>query len=653
MRFSAASLNLIEARASTLSERFQGRFVPKEGGAELASRRLERVKYLVAKDEPQTVATALAALGAGEISDAVLLIALGIVERNSTESPSPWTHDLNQIVEALARSFALSNRRQVPVLGARKHGSSVPYEHLYLPIAEFAWAQVASEYPVASQRLGIRARFGLQNSLVRRLSSILSSVLHPAFLAHQSLAASAMMRHFFAAQIISKPDENRAKQYAGFVAEQGEDGMTVLFTGFPAAARLVAEVTRSWIDFVGEFLERLRLDEKEIAQLFNNGTSLGNLIGVRANLSDPHHGGRSVLILTFHGGLRLVYKPRPMGIDHQFYELIWKMNAQNSGLDLGVLKICDQGTHGWMEFARHEDCTNERAANRYFYRVGALACLVFWLQGIDFHRENVVASGEQPLLLDLECLAHPLRESELATLDAVRLAVSVLRTGLLPLWQVGINGARRYDNCGFDAAIIQRSLFPAVRWREINTDRMHWTNEKLSLRHSEHRAFLRGKVLSISSFELQVCAGYRGMAHILEGSNADTYVQMRNQMYRQPSRRIKRPTFLYATVLRRSLHPAHLGNGVDRSIELLMLPCKRGDEDDWAAEITSLEQLDIPYFQYQARSKLAPSVASLTASQGILAQQAKMVSASVRRRVKLDAGKLRIEPIKQKRNQIP
>src|SRR3712207_8377597 len=45
-------------------------------------------------------------------------------------------------------------------------------------------------------------------------------------------------------------------------------------------------------------------------------------------------------------------------------------------------------------------------ALRYYERAGMLLCLFYVLEGTDCHYENIIASGEYPVLIDTETLMH-------------------------------------------------------------------------------------------------------------------------------------------------------------------------------------------------------------------------------------------------------
>ena len=639
MHFSAHELSMMVGRARSLAERLAGGGCSSAIRDPVAVRRLDRWCHLAGEDQPRQLAALLGSSDGESAANSVLLGSLGSAP-DAADHPLPkWAHLLKDISAHVARAF----KDKARPAGVRGTGG-IPYEHLYWPVAEFAWSRLVACDPSAESLLGEGARCGLQRYLVRRIAGVASLALHPLFLAHKSLASSGMMQLLFGGGAPGTKDGGGTRLYAGFVAELGEDGLRPLFTRFPVAARLAATVTGCWIDFVGEFLRRLHADRGELEHRFGVRAEPGCLRAVQAGVSDPHHGGRTVLILEFSGGLRLVYKPRPLAIDRAFYRLIENINKRQFGPDLGVLKVSNRGEYGWMEFARHAPCSDRKAARRCYQRAGFLAYLVHWLQGIDFHRENVVAAGEHPMLVDLECLAHPLRPDEIASTDdgsSLALARSVLRTGLLPMWQSRVAGDAPYDNSGFDAPVSRRSFLPVLRWERKNTDGMGWVHRTWHHRHRSHRPVLDGRPLSIIAFERDVLAGYRAAVALLEGSDGPELRPLRREIYEAAARRIKRPTLVYGLLLKQSLEPAVLSDGVDRSIELMGLPCA-ADDPDWQAEVPSLEMLDVPYFRYAEDSKVAPADVQRNDAVTLPAYQTDVVRSAVRRRVKLKDGKIRM-----------
>lgn len=206
----------------------------------------------------------------------------------------------------------------------------------------------------------------------------------------------------------------------------------------------------------GELLRRLALDRRRIAASLGGGRPGGQVREVRSGLSDPHDGGRTVALVRFASGLRVVYKPRPLGLEAAFGELVEWWNERAGGLELFAPRVLDRGDYGWMEFVVHEGCADREAADRYWERAGVLIALAGLLDATDLHCGNVIAHGEHPVLVDLETLLQPRWPGE---------ERSLLDTGLVPSWIRGPDGGS-YDVSGFGAIAQQQYQGAPVPLRE-------------------------------------------------------------------------------------------------------------------------------------------------------------------------------------------
>ena len=83
-----------------------------------------------------------------------------------------------------------------------------------------------------------------------------------------------------------------------------------------------------------------------------------------------------------------------------------ELNEQGAPLPFKVLKVLDRSTHGWVEFVEHLPCRDRDEARRYYERAGMLLSLFYVLEGTDCHHQNIIASGEYPVLIDAETLMH-------------------------------------------------------------------------------------------------------------------------------------------------------------------------------------------------------------------------------------------------------
>lgn len=262
-----------------------------------------------------------------------------------------------------------------------------------------------------------------------------------------------------------------------------DDGAEELIRTFPSLARLMATRVQYWIQSLIEFARHLEADRPDLERIYNTGEPLGALVKGGRGISDSHNGGRAVMVCTFECGVRIVFKPRDMSIDVAWNHLLDEFNTHAAEeLQLKKMAILNRGSHGWMEFAERSPCKNEGEVQQYFFRMGSLLAIIHALQGNDFHLENIIAAGPNPIAIDLETISVPeplpLNEDEWSGMDEVqRLAShSVLRTLLLPA--VMATGrekeARSLGALGIVVNVHKSGFTTHRKLININTDFQRW-----------------------------------------------------------------------------------------------------------------------------------------------------------------------------------
>src|SRR5262249_30204048 len=153
---------------------------------------------------------------------------------------------------------------------------------------------------------------------------------------------------------------------------------------------------------------------------------------------------------TFADGRRLVYKPRSLELHQHFNAFVDWLNAKTA-LDIRTVRLLTQDGYGWLEYVVHEPCEDFAGVRRFYHRPGAPLALPDRLDGTDMHFENLIAAGDQPVLVDVETLFHPshLPVTALSRDPAYRsLLGSVYRTALLPLLVSGEYGVADVSGLG-------------------------------------------------------------------------------------------------------------------------------------------------------------------------------------------------------------
>ncbi|HEY9420529.1 MAG TPA: type 2 lanthipeptide synthetase LanM, partial [Thermoanaerobaculia bacterium] len=264
------------------------------------------------------------------------------------------------------------------------------------------------------------------------------------------------------------------ERFGSFVASlRNPENALEILRRYPVLARDACRHAEQWVETSLEMMERFQADREEIVRLFASGEDPGALTGVRIGLSDRHAGGRSVAILDFASGLRVVYKPKPLAIDLRFQGLVEWLNERGADPPLRSLAILDRGAYGWMEHVSARPCETPDEVRRFHERQGAWVGLFYALEATDFHHENLIAAGEDPVPIDLETLFQPtLPEQTVSGPGSAPMANTVLRSGLLPqrFWADTIH--RGLDLTGMGAMRTQTLETAGIT--EAGTDRMRW-----------------------------------------------------------------------------------------------------------------------------------------------------------------------------------
>jgi class II lanthipeptide synthase len=523
---------------------------------------------------------------------------LGSSPAPSNFQPPEWCAVLNQIIEATPRLREAATSpdvsKNIPYL---KPDEPVPFEELLLPFVEVAFALDVER---GMSKLPIAVLNTLARDLLRRLAEIIARVLaveFRAFLAFGQLAGNG--------DAGVEPAADARAQYRRFVLQIYEEGWASLFEEYCVMARLAATALLQWVDRAREFESRLFGDLPQLEEMFNRRQPLGNVVVVEPGLSDPHDGGRTVIFVEFSSGLKIVYKPRRLGLEAAYFNFAASINDFGALLPLRVLAILNKGDYGWVEFVEHRSCVGQEEIERYYRRFGNFICLVYALNGTDFHYENMIADGEYPVPIDLETIFHH-RVKSAAGGDGeinVRLRASVLSSDLLP-------DPVKVDHQYFDISALARSEeeegeAEVILWKNINTDVMDYSCQRQRAQPGQNLPKLNGNVAALNDYTKLILGGFEEAYRFLQGIARELLDEngLLRSMFAHDARFIFRSTALYSLILRRALHPAYLRDGVDFGSQLDALARKSLNAADkpltWAllrAETASLWQLDIPKF---------------------------------------------------------
>ncbi len=572
----------LSLRAATIDELLSDAFEPlpaKESDPALAERRLAAWCQASVSGDRALFERRLERDG---LSAARVLQRLSAVRRNTSASPPPWITDAAWIDAALQRPNDDQNFLEMP------EAEPCAFEQLLAPVVAEAGRQVWSDLDARmAANLSGTAHGCLRHALLQSLSD---------------LAAPALYERFAKA---------RDAGYGHFVSEMRAGGLRRLFEDKPVLLRLIAVLTRQWIDASREFVVRLDADLAAIDRDFLHSAAGHRIIRIEGDLSDPHNGGRSVLIVSFESGARVVYKPKDLHLDVAWHALVERLSRPKPPIELKAARTIARDGYGWTEFIAHAGCAGQEGCERFFRRAGAWLALFHCFVTTDMHQENMIAAGEHPVPIDLETILqasaeeHKAKDPASAAFDAANEIIgnSVMMVGLLPAY-----GRSAFNNVfamgGMTADWNSRTV---VRWYDINSDAMRPAKAKEVGQSNPNLPHVDGRYAKLAEHVDSFVAGFEDYAKFLSRWRNSKSDSLFEGFAGLPVRRVLRPTRFYYMLLQRLKNHRTMDDGVLWSAQAdfvaRLAEWERDTDPLWPllrAERNALTTLNVPHFVVQS-----------------------------------------------------
>ena len=446
--------------------------------------------------------------------------------------------------------------------------------------------------------------------------------------------------------------------YDALVAELLSSGYGLLLADYPVLGRLLAVVCQLWLESSEEMLRRLAASRAGLKTRFAipHAATLG---AIQLGLSDPHRGGRAVAILTFgeeEEALRVVYKPKDMQVDATYQQYLQALNDASDLEPLRCLTVLSCDGYGLMEWVEHRPCSSEEELVRFYTNAGRTMAVLHLLGCTDCHYENLIASGDQLILIDTETLLEAdLRDLISDAADDPNLLSdlqtsmqgSVLRSGLLPQWlMAGAGRKRAYDisALGIQPPPSQREM---PGWLGLNSDGMMAGRSIQPCELPTSLPVGLGSPQRLTDFVGQLCDGFA--VQLQEAMRLrPLLLQALARFSGQPRRLVARATRLYFTIQRQMLEPGSLRSAVAHGLKLEQLSrsfvLASEKPPNWPmfrAELLQMERLDIPFFEHMIDGEELPLPEGLAPIPGFM--KASGLVAARRRLELLDQGEIEFQ----------
>jgi len=473
------------------------------------------------------------------------------------------------------------------------------FEHLLLPLVERAdkllWDSIS---PAHRDRFTPSGRTCLRVMLLDPLSELCAPPFYERFAATRETPLAAPPPS-------SQPGTAR---YDRFIADMKAGGLRALFEEKPVLLRLIATLTRQWIDVAGEFIRRLDADLTSIRRDLLHREDRARVARLDGGLSDRHNGGRSVLIVTFDDDTKVAYKPKSLRLDLKWRDLIARLNGSRPPVDLRAARAIACEDYGWTEFIAHTGCSGPDDCAMYFRRAGAWLALFHCFAATDMHQENIIAAGDQPVPIDLETILQlPRAEEKASEADgaaaeaaADMIANSVMAVGILPAY------GRAPDTSVFAMGALTADWNARIKiaWIDINTDGMRPAKAKIVDSANPNLPHVDGQYMRLGDHIDSFVAGFEDYARFLsQHMRGPNRVDLFEGFAGAPVRKVLRPTRFYSMLLQRLKSHRTMDDGASWSAQADFIArlsdWSEASDPAWPfhrAERSALLTLNVPHF---------------------------------------------------------
>ena len=404
----------------------------------------------------------------------------------------------------------------------------------------------------------------------------------------------------------------RYKNRTGLTGSQGlkeftnkyfssKDSILTFLKTYPTLARLLTVRTIYMIEYISTLLLRVENNSSKI-KIFLNENSVLCLHKIKIGMGDSHAKGNTVSVLTFSNHKKLVYKPRSQSISKPLEEFFNWFNLNNNG-KLLKLNFLPKGIYGkdyaFIEFISQKPVEHEKDCIHFYERFGYLLLFSYLLNMNDLHLENIVASKDTPIIIDIETLFQNRVLDGKTPLDQYyeKLNLNSIKSSCLLPMKMELGNGDKFELSAFNGGIVPFKTDTLVPVNVEDGD-FHYEvkKEKVKYEPTNIPSKVKSGIVNSNEYKLAIIDGFSKLAtFILDHKQEVKKLLLNFKGYKV--RILTKATEKYSDMLRYASHPKYNTKMKYREhlmFNILAYPYK--NKEIIFSEVQDLLFNDIPYF---------------------------------------------------------
>lgn len=381
------------------------------------------------------------------------------------------------------------------------------------------------------------------------------------------------------------------------------EGYQLFFNDYPVLARLLATRTEFFTKNLELFFNSLdELTEKELSAFSIQQPFSLNTVAM--DKGDSHEQGKSVILMTINGK-KLVFKYKDLTIANRFDRFCQSIEQMDARFSFYYSKRLVKTYYTIEEFVDYFPCNNKEEVATFYQRFGHLVALTYFLNGSDFHLENLIAAGSYPVLIDIETIIQNTGNTERKKRAINRYMAnyhdSVMGTCLLPRKQKKENKSIELSALSGDEQPLPEKVLQLV---ESDDGNLRMEYQEGIMAGSNNLPLLNDKKVNFTDYQAEIITGFSEMYHFFL-ANKERVLELVKQLFEDVLvRNVLKATQKYAEMLDYGYHPSYMTNYLNREKlfeNLWVFPYR--SKKVIMAEIEDLLVNDVPIFYNQTDSK--------------------------------------------------
>lgn len=393
-----------------------------------------------------------------------------------------------------------------------------------------------------------------------------------------------------------------SESFKYYLTKRFGDNLTeYFFLEYPTLARLLAERMVYAMENLQLIIDSLKNCTQEITLIFGIKTPFC-ISKFQSQKGDFHNKGKASTIIEINH-VPLVYKFRNNDVLKKYNTLLSFIEKSQPNFHLYKSRHITGKGFCIEEFIDNENCTNSSEIIEYYKNYGYLSALTYWLGSTDLHKENLIAKGKHPVLIDVETLLRT-EERRIYSDDFTKIKYfesnSAISTGMLPMekyWKKQID---------YSALNGMKQKLPYKVRKLLNED-----TSKIAFELCESYTLpanniprLNGERITYENYSHYIETSFEKMLFWLQKNGNVVYQHILEDFNSIAIRVILRDTQDYYNFLDFSTHPSCMVDYIEREKIFENLWSNSFiDSNIVLYEVAALCRHDIPYFFTSTNSK--------------------------------------------------